>query len=59
MIAKFILALVMMSIGMLALKFFSQRNEAKKAPVKTRRRQQDRVENLVWDEQTQTYRVKP
>ncbi len=66
MIAKLILALVMMSVGMLALKYFTHRNERKKVKVKTRRpnqnagqkTEQDRVENLVWDEQTQSYRVK-
>jgi len=59
MIAKFALAIVMMSAGMLALKFLSVRNENKKVRVKTRRgKEQNRVENLVWDEQTQSYRVK-
>lgn len=62
MIAKLILALVIMSVGMLALKYFTHRNERKKVKVKTRRSHQDgqrnRVENLVWDEQTQSYRVK-
>ena len=62
MIEKLALAIVMMTAGMLALKFLSKRAESKKARVKTprhpRHNQQNRVENLVWDEQTQTYRVK-
>ncbi len=62
MVAKLILALIMMSVGMLALKYFTHRNERKKVKIKTRRPnqdgEQDRVENLVWDEQTQSYRVK-
>ncbi len=62
MIEKLALAIVMMTAGMLALKFLNKRADGKKTRVKAPRRrqynQQNRVENLVWDEQTQTYRVK-
>ncbi len=56
MFTKIILAIVMMSAGMLAVKYFTHRSDRKKIKVKSRKKSQNRVENLVWDEKTQTYR---
>ncbi len=57
MFTKIILAIVMMSAGMLAVKYFTHRSERKKVKTKTKKTTQNRVENLVWDEKTQTYRT--
>lgn len=54
---KIILAIVLMSAGMLAVKYFTHRTERKKIKIKTKKSASNRVETLVWDEKSQSYRT--